>query len=261
MTDTTVDNAEELEQHLEAGSEEVQQPDPELLAARKWAAKFGWAPKEDWRGKPEDWVDAPEFLERAEQRQRSLTDQNKRLKSFNERMTEDARREGRESAERELREATKAGDDDRAVVAAERLAAHSGPSAEVRSWISQNPWFETDPRARRLAMATCEDEASRGASEVQQLQAAREEVERVYPDLFGRPREPRPEPKVAPQVAGGNRVGNGRRGPKGWDDLPGSVRATMEKNFRTLLSGAPDKVKASKDRMARTYWESQGEAQ
>ena len=39
-------------------------PPPEVVEAQKEAKKMGWRPREQWRGNPDDWVDAQEFLDR-----------------------------------------------------------------------------------------------------------------------------------------------------------------------------------------------------
>lgn len=40
-------------------------PDPAALEQR--AREMGWAPKEQWRGNPDNWIDAPTFVQRGEQ--------------------------------------------------------------------------------------------------------------------------------------------------------------------------------------------------
>lgn len=51
-------------------------PDPQLLAK---ASKMGWAPKDQWRGDPERWIDADAFVERGEQMLPIIKAENRRL--------------------------------------------------------------------------------------------------------------------------------------------------------------------------------------
>lgn len=76
--------AEELEQEQqqegEPSEEEVQE-----------ASEMGWSPKDKWRGKEEDWVDARTFLERGKKVLPIVTAQNRELRQnlreLNQRMT------------------------------------------------------------------------------------------------------------------------------------------------------------------------------
>lgn len=68
------------------GTEQAQQSDP---AMESRARDMGWAPKDKWRGDPEKWVDAKEFVRRGEEVLPIVTAENRRLKAELEKQATD----------------------------------------------------------------------------------------------------------------------------------------------------------------------------
>lgn len=58
-----------------------------MTAAEEKASKSGWRPKDDWKGEPEDWIDAPEFNYRGELMGR-ISEQSSILNNFKNQIAE-----------------------------------------------------------------------------------------------------------------------------------------------------------------------------
>ena len=144
----------------------------------KEASAEGWAPREDWKGDPEKWVDAEEFVRRGEEilpivnaKNRKLTEQVEALKGDVENLkkgSSEFREFANKAVERETREKDKAladleaikvkaidDADGKGVVAAERemerirsqpVTANTPVNPVTAEWMIDNPWYdETSP--------------------------------------------------------------------------------------------------------------------
>jgi hypothetical protein len=78
-------------------------PAPELI---KEARNMGWLPQEEYKGNPDKWVDADEYVEKGKQVMPILLANNKRLQ--NDALTKQAQIDTLKAEIEELREATKA---------------------------------------------------------------------------------------------------------------------------------------------------------
>ncbi|NIR14377.1 MAG: hypothetical protein GWN86_10690, partial [Desulfobacterales bacterium] len=72
-----VEQEPEVEQELEQEAEQEGESESERQARAQ-----GWAPKEEWRGPEDQWVDADTFLERGQKNNAILRERNEKL--FNE---------------------------------------------------------------------------------------------------------------------------------------------------------------------------------
>lgn len=167
------------------------------------AAALGWAPKEQYRGREENWVDAETYLERGQQIMPILRENNKKLeqqlkdqqrqtaelkaaleasqasieelKNFNSQVAQDRAKEARDELKSRLVAAKDAGDHATEVELTEQLqeqtaamaAAKAAPKVETKevkltpqlesakreyeSWLSDNPWYNTDDIKTGLA--------------------------------------------------------------------------------------------------------------
>lgn len=154
------------------------------------ASRMGWAPRHKFRGDPDRWVDADEFIERGEQMLPLALERNKVLdrtvqtlqRQIDEqgnsiaKLVETSRRAeqvGYKRAMRELvakREAAVEAGDKEGFRAAEAEIRDLGPEPEappppqqrqqqpavdpaVTAWVGRNRWFDSDPIARNAAIA------------------------------------------------------------------------------------------------------------
>ena len=237
----------------------------ELDLARSVARRLGWVPVEEWTRDPTKWVEADQFLERTPNEINSLKDRLKRTGQAADAAIEDARRRAREEAEYELRQATLAGDADRAVQIAHKVAQTAGPDQRTVAWISRNPWFNEDASARTLAATICDQEARAGASHEDQLERAENEVRKRFPEYFGETMKREPtekklsEVRNPPAVQPGTRGGQSTRSRKenGWEDIPSGDRQQLAKFVKKMSTHNVDE-KTAQSRLAASYWTNKG---
>jgi hypothetical protein len=256
-----IDTETETEQHSRSGLVS----EAEIEVARSVAKRMGWTPKEEWKRDPAKWRDAPEFLENTPNEIQSLKERQRRSAQAVESAMEETRRQARIDAQREIREAADAGEADRAVAAAERLASNSGPPAQTVAWLAENPWFETDPEAQALATAVINRSFAMKMTTSEQLKTAEEAVRKRFPEHFPQPRarEEERETRLSetrrpPAVQEGNRSVNTAPKVKTFADIPAADRNMYETKFRRVYETKlkPDEAKA---KYAAAYWRNQGE--
>jgi len=243
------------------------------------ALERGWRPIDQWRGDQEAWVDAEEFVrrseivlpivrsraEKAEAEQRRLNDEVDSLRkaqAASEAQIKDVieqaarqRREGYESAKRELEEAKRQavsdGDVDRYDALAKREADLPPPPSEPAkdatppapdqdpawlSWKSENTWYESDPQLHAMAdgmgqMLAAENESRQQAGQPLIAEAGtaffdevKRRVREAMPHKFTNPARTGP----APVDAGGG-TGGKNRGRKSYNDLPADAKAVCDR--------------------------------
>jgi hypothetical protein len=221
--------------------EQTPPPDPVADLARE----MGWSPKEDWRGKPEDWKDPASFI-------RASRDINRRLSSDVRELRQTTERMGRVSAsivdreilrhrselEAQFEDAVAKGDAKRARETTEDLqrleferreAAVPAPKdPAVAEFESANPWLGTHRAATALAVSECEQLARNGVTDYgAQLEIARRAVESRFPELFKtEEKQARGQPSVS---APGSRSSGNSGGKKTAKDLPpDAMRAAQD---------------------------------
>jgi hypothetical protein len=194
---------------------------------------------------------------------------------------EDERRRGREEAEREAREAAAAGDPDRAAAAVKK-AVEAGPPPETVAWINRNGWFNEDPVAQAAAVAEVNRMAARGATNMEQLEAAEALVKKRFPEYFEdesyeelpefitkKPtQEPRREVKMSESKAVAQaassttsaRVKDSRQSKeKTFKDIPSTDQAQYKKFFERKFMSHGMTAEQAQERYAKTYFGNQGE--
>lgn len=165
-----------------------------------YARAKGWKPKEEWEDGKGEWRDANTFLDFTFDRNRDLSKDLKELRKTTETMAETQARIMRESAdrirseERERLEAQHAkavdeGDHVAAARAVQGLVTVSQPKGdeEVARFTAENQWFNSDLGAQALAVATAGQIAQRGGSVSEQLAAAKEAVQKRFPEYAPTP--------------------------------------------------------------------------
>jgi len=225
------------------------------------AKAMGWVPKEEFRGPPENWRDASEFVKRGEEdlpivreRLRAATRKISELESnFNqqvarlEKMSETALKRQRDQLvgayENAMRQAVETGDTQRydqlrqdMGQAVERHDAQIREVAEPKpqqpardpdadAWIQRNSWFNADREMQLVAVARSDALARErpGLSMRENLAEVERYVRSRYPDKFGASRA---QPL---NLEGGSRIANGGPRQKGASDLPADARAQGER--------------------------------
>lgn len=254
----TVDEAHDEGQALQTGPVE----DAELELSRKVAKRLGWKSPEDWDRLPENFVDAPEYLENTPREIETLKERLKRTGQAAADALEEERRRARIAAQAEIRQAAKDGDEEAAARAAEKLERSAGPPAETVAWINRNGWFNEDPDAQVLAVAEINRMAAQGASIPDQLQAAEAKVKKRFPEHFETLQERPSETKlsetrrpVPPAVAAGSRGGVSQPKVKGYNDIPAQDRRQFEtKLSRRFQSNFKMTEEAAQTMYAKSYW-------
>lgn len=241
------------------------------------ALKMGWTPKDQFKGDPDKWRPADEFVERGEnmlpiikaqvkRQDREIAELKETLQRFGEYHTKTEQR-AYEKALNELREARAqaiaTGDGaafDRVDTEINAMQNQLRPAIEVKKqdsendpvyveWKSRNTWVN-DPRAEQWAFQygnylINSGKATHGADVFEKIsKAARDE----FPEKFNNPRR-----DAAPSVEGG--VPTPRRNGKSYADIPASDRAACE---RMAKNGFPDDDKAQakfKAEYTKTYFE------
>lgn len=197
-----------------------------------YARAKGWKPKEEWEEGRGEWRDANTFLDFTFDRNRDLSKDLKELRKTTETMAETQARIMRESAdriraeERERLEAlhTKAvdeGDHAAAARAVQGLVTVAQPKGddEVARFTADNSWFNSDPGAQALAVATAGQIAQRGGSVPEQLAAAKEAVHKRFPEYAPAKAEAAPPAKVI-EVAQPSGTAIAPKRSKTFHDLP-----------------------------------------
>jgi hypothetical protein len=200
MTEKT--ESAEVEQPQDAataqdGGEQQRPADPLEEIARE----SGWVPREEWRGKAEDWREPREFVAHGMKRSREGADELRQMRQsitgiaraaegLQRRAVEEARRE----AEARLAGAVENKDHEGVRAAAAELAQiEHAPQTDFRSVVSdfqtRNSWYGQDDAATALAQATTARLAAQGVAPDEQLRQAEEAVRRRFPEHFGQQRQ------------------------------------------------------------------------
>lgn len=228
------------------------------------ASRMGWSPKDKWRGAPEKWKPADEFVISTAEVNRSLARDLKATKESVDRISRTSAQIAEREIERRLAElnarhdaAIDAGDKESAkrlgVEIAKTQAAPVQPAADpVRAFRERNAWYGKDPEASDLAYKTAEMAAREGANHAEQMQQAEEVVRKRYPALFGEAEKPsKPEPEPAPKAPAAVNAPASRQGSKasqkrGVADLPPEAKRAMGDFVR--------RGRCSEEEYAEMYW-------
>lgn len=211
------------------------QADPSV-SVEDLAAEMGWSPKDKWRGDPDAWRPAAEFLRSTVSVNKSLRAEIKDIKRSIDKTTTQMAEEKfaklKASLEARFEDAVESGDKQAArEVSAElaKLEAQKPTGANPEeAFAAENPWYGKDEDATAYAIGISRRLAAQGKSVDDQLKAAREGVEKRFPELFEvTPRRKAPAAVHEP----GSRGAGQRSGGTGWNDLPLDVQQTMTRSF------------------------------
>jgi len=209
------------------------------------ARSQGWRPKDEWKGDPEQWKDAQQFVEdgknilplvqsknrKLEEKLNELTamvdrlnDSNRKLNEWSQKSIEKEKAE-KESLREQLRAARKqavAEGDGEAFDEAERQLEQLKESpaqntsgqltAEQQEWLNQNSWYGKDDQLTAFADGMAERLNARGYYGTAYFDKLTEEVKSAFPQKFER--------KSAPTVEGEGKKESSRPKGRTFDDLP-----------------------------------------
>lgn len=229
MSDTGIETAE-------APADAGPPPDPMDLM-REIAAEGGWSPKDKWKGDPEAWRDAPDFLRKNAGALKATRKQVEAVTRMAAQQVEKATADAIRDAKAMIKEAASTGDEDLAEQGAAQLElATAKPDPEVAAFAKANPWFHPvtgEPEARAVAIAAAEKVFKLGGTVAEQVAAGEKEARKRFPELFedGEADEPPPR-RQPPAVEGGRRAAStGAPRERGWADLPAAVRSSITPSY------------------------------
>ena len=248
----------------ERGTENDEDEPPPPSEVDELAKSLGWRPKDKFRGDPNLWKPADEYIKAGAEIQRGLSRDLKEMRSTMENITRTnaAIVQSTIAAERDklvqrYNRAVEDGDaqtsfkvgrqiDELNGQAQELVAPRAAPPPpEAQDWVSRNGWFNEDPLARNLALNVAEQYANAGHPPEAQLQAAEREVRKAYPHLFGA--SSKPPPGVEPP---GGRSGSA---PK-----KGSTYADLPKEAKSVAKDMAERgVIPNVEAYAKQYWQNQ----
>lgn len=223
MTENDIEEPGNLEPGEDTGgSEENQAPDisehEEAVARSR-----GWVPKENYRGREEDWQDAKSFLDRNSSLQRDVgelrellsrqdeeyADRIRRIEAANERIIQNDREKLIRELETAKRNAVELGDTEAYDRARQeesnyyrRIAEESREvekparrndapplMPETQEWIRRNSWFNESPPMQQIALGFY-NEAMEGMpaskDETRRLAYVEKRMGEIYPEKFGK---------------------------------------------------------------------------
>ncbi len=162
-----------------------------------FARERGWSPKEEWRGRPEDWREPKDFISFGMERGRDANREVRELKSTVDRIgrvSEQIMKRTIDEQRRELEErfagAVEGKNHEEARAVREELSRLDQPQHDpqpvqgVQDFMSRNTWFGQNRAATLVAQGITAQLASQGVSPDEQLRQAEAAVRADFPHLF-----------------------------------------------------------------------------
>lgn len=228
---------------------EIEQQDETPEPIVNLAREIGWVPKDEYRGDPDKWKPADQFIKDGRDIQqttsrelRSLREQMERVAGVTETIVNDRVSAARLQWEAEIAEATEEGDTKRVLdlVGKEpQKTQRAGGDSTVQSWVAKNEWFNKDPLAQVRAKELSNKLGHLPVPE--QLAQVERQIRKEFPEHFPAPAKMPPATQTASSraAAPGNRV-------KGFADMPqASQQVAIE--FEKLNN-------VKRDDFAKQYW-------
>lgn len=200
------------------------------------ARESGWTPKEDFKGDPEKWVDAKEWVERAplfdemkklRRKAKALEGTVNQLKDHYQRVEENAYKRAVDTLKAEKMKALEEGDHKRVMEVDDELdelrnkkvqtvqAPQVDPAYE--RWLESNTWYDTNAELREYAdfVGLRYARENPGKSPEEYWDYAARRTREQFPDRFQNARRSSPSP-----VEGGSKNTTTRGGKPRWSELP-----------------------------------------
>lgn len=220
---------EALDAQFAAADAEANPEQTAPLSLEDVAASIGWTPKEQYRGDPDKWKPADQFIVDGRKSERNM---KRQLDEMRGTMESVAKTTGAIMAERiaqaeaalsaRYAKAVDEGDHDAAWQVSnqirdlrERTAPQRpGPLPETIEWAKKNSWMDTDLVARNRALQVAQIYADNGYGPADQIAQAEAVIRREFPHHFS-------GGEKAPDVNGPrSRASGASRGGTTFDDMP-----------------------------------------
>lgn len=241
-----------------------EQPDPYADLAQK----MGWTPKDQFKGNPDDWKTAEQFILDGRDIQRTTAQELKGLREqldvigrTSASIVEQQVKSRTQEAIDRFNQAIEDGDHKAALTASEEIHTLQGkvngvdqphsPPPESLAWAQKNSsWFQKDPLATARAIEICDTLTKTGVRDhATQLKAAEEQVRREFPHLF---------PQAKPQAgvhAPGSRAPAPSNREKGFSDMPKAAQdIANDMAERGVIKTADGKPESARALYAKNYW-------
>lgn len=267
---------EASEGEIEQGEAEGGKPPQTASEVDELAREMGWAPKSEWRGPPESWKSAKDYIRHGTVIQRDLKSRNdaqtrefqeriERLDRSHQKTLERQRNQIEETWRGRMREAVRLGDEqafdaasrgrdaelqkfDDELVSQPAKANGTPPElpAEIHDFAQRNIWFNKDKAMTHAAVGISQDLLQQypGMPLTERLSMVETQIRSEFPHKFG----PGSNGNGAkpPAVEGGLRpIRTSTK--KGWDSLPGEAK---QAGTRFVAQG----LYKTKDEYAEQYW-------
>lgn len=255
MADET-ELAPEEGQETITSPEEEQKPDP----VADLASQMGWVPQDQFRGDPEDWKPAADFIKAGRDINRNLSRELRGMREQVERVGQatshliEERVAARDAYWKDIHtKAVEKGDtelaerahDERVKLTQEKPQATSGDPPETTDFKARNAsWFGVDDVATLRAMEVGESMRRLGKSIPEQLQAAERVIKKEFPELFKAPSKTPAQTQTAE-----TRSASTTSRAKGFADMPAeSQKMALDYEKRHGIK---------RDTFAQSYWADQ----
>jgi hypothetical protein len=222
----------------------------EISPVQEEALSQGWVPKDEYEGDPERWVDAGEFVRRGELF-RKIESQSKELKDVRKALSELAKHNSKireveyaraiEGLKAQKKEALSEGDADRVVDLDDKIdlvkdqqkqfqnqqiqeAIPQEVHPELKNWMSNNSWYESNRAMRAWADARGLELAEEGKAPRDVLKALEVEVKDRFKEKFRNPNRDKPG---AVEGAVATRTGRGLESEVELSDVEKTIMKTL----------------------------------
>lgn len=215
------------------------------------AQELGWVPQDQFKGDPEKWKPADQFIKAGREIQqtasrelRSMREQMERIGGVTTQLIQDKAAERDAYWRTQFNQAVEEGDTERANrLIEQRPATQPQPGqlpAETQSWIGKNEWFNKDPLAQARAIEICERLKHLPVSE--QLAQAERGIRKEFPEHFPAPTKAPPSTQTgqARNPTPSNRA-------KGFAEMPAESQAIAKDMVRRNPS-------LTLEAFAKSYW-------
>lgn len=240
------DGVEELDTSVE------QDEQPKVDAIEALASELGWAPKEQYRGDPDKWKPADQFIRDGREIQqstarelRSLREQVERFGGVTTQLLNDKASERDAYWQSQFNQAVEDGDTERANTLVKQRPSspqqQGAAPSEVVDWIARNPWYNSDPLAQARAYEICERLKHLPIEE--QLKQAERGIRKEFPEHFPAPAKQPPGVQTGQsrKAAPSNRA-------KGFAEMPPESQAMA----RDMVRRNPG---LTIEAIAKSYWQ------
>lgn len=215
---------------------EIETPEDPANPVEALASELGWAPKDQFRGNPDDWKPADEFIRAGRDIQRSLSRDIKELKGNVSRIVSASTATLEQEIERQraeldgrLERAVEEGDYKAAKHVTNQLRELDSkapindvpPTPEGQDFASRHSsWYGKDPEATAYAQTRAGHYGSMNLSPARALAAVEKDMKELFPEHFPAPS------KAPPSVARpASRTASTSGRAKGFHDMPADAQA------------------------------------